>query len=326
MSPVRYLGDTAARVDSWLTSCSVEVVDALVGCVRWSLDLLAWLTDSLFGLMIDDDFMEKLNAQRFSEVAPYLQSKGDVSLHLLFCSSSRSFLMALCRRIVHLEMTSARAVDFYRKNSATAESGGVSRANPRLQQAYQRMLQVISSSLLKANEFEQLLNVLGSDIRQTYQQYLPNIVKQQPNAPQGKQIDIAIKSMKNQLELSMLLGQAPPPALAQVIKKFLGKEVAAFREKTDPAALFFADFSLLEVQDDKHSLEERMSKGLYVDVFKRKEIHMTPSQQWRRCARCTAVMEDVFGTRPGFTFVVNTQRKCSCNGHWGLLPKGKLSI
>ena len=287
--------------------------------------LLSWLADSLFALMNDQGFIARMNKERFAEVGPYLRENNDVCLHLLFCSASRSFLSALCRRIAHLQSLSSRAVDFYRRHAAAAEPG--SRVpNLQLQQAYQRMQNLIKSSLVKANDFDNLLNTLGADIRQTYQAFLPTMIRKQPNAPQGKQIDVAVKTTQNQLELSMLLGTSPPPALLAVITKFLMKDVAALRELTDPASLFFADFSLLEVQDDKNSLAERAAKSLHVDVFRRKELQMTPSQQWRRCARCTAVMEDLFGTRPGFTFVLGTQRKCSCGGHWGLLPKGVLSM
>jgi mediator of RNA polymerase II transcription subunit 16 len=137
---------------------------------------------------------------------------------------------------------------------------------------------------------------------------------------------MAIKAARVQIELSMLLSASPPPAFIQIIKKFFTTDLPAFRKTIDPGRLFFADYDLLEVQDDEHSLAAKKARGmLYVDVFKRMQIRPSPNKQWRRCSRCTAVMEDVFGSRTGFTFVLGQQRKCSCGGQWTLLPKGHVA-
>ncbi|KAI5466333.1 mediator complex, subunit Med16 [Mariannaea sp. PMI_226] len=297
-----------------------EVVETLAGCARWSLDLIAWLIDCLFELMNDDKFMELLVPQRFNEIAPYLHQKNNISLHFLLSSSSRGFLSAICRRLGHLEALSTRAIEFYRRQSADPSASG--KLAPRLQQAYQRMQHVTTSGLVKVAEFEKLLAVLGGDIRQAYQTFLPALVKAQQNAPQGKQIDMAVKTARIQFELALLLSASPPPAFLQVMVKFFNKDLKAFRNLTDPAQLFFADYDLLEVQDDKRSLAAKKAKGMmYVDVFNRMELKTSTGRQWRRCCRCAAVMEDVFGSRPGFTFVLGQQRKCSCSGHWSLLAK-----
>lgn len=274
--------------------------------------------------MNDNKFLELLTQERFNEIAPYLHEKGNISLHFLLSSSSRGFLSAVCRRLGHLEALSTRAIDFYRRQSAVADGSSTGRTAPQLQQAYQKMQQMTSSGLVKVAEFEALLTELSKEIRQAYQVFLPNLVKAQRNAPQGKQIDVAVKTARIQFELSMLLAASPPPAFLQIMKKFFTTDLPAFRGSTDPSRLFFANYDLLEVQDDEHSLAEKKARGMfYVDVFKRMEIKPSPNRQWRRCTRCAAVMEDVFGSRPGFTFVLGQQRKCSCSGHWTLLPKGK---
>ncbi|KAF7546627.1 hypothetical protein G7Z17_g8306 [Cylindrodendrum hubeiense] len=302
-----------------------EVVETLAGCARWSLDLLAWLIDCLFELMNDDKFIELLVPQRFNEIAPYLHEKNNIALHFLLSSSTRGFLSAVCRRLGHLEALSTRAIEFYRRQSAAADQSTSGKAAPQLQQAYQRMQHVTSSGLVKVTEFEKLLTVLGSDIRQTYQSVLPVLVKGQQAALQGKQIDMAVKTTRVQFELALLLSASPPPPFLQVMKKLFNKDLRAFRNLTDPAQLFFANYDLLEVQDDKRSLAAKKARGMtYVDVFKRLEIKPGPNQQWRRCARCAGVMEDVFVSRPGFSFVLAQQRKCSCAGLWTLLPRGKL--
>ncbi|KAM0225824.1 hypothetical protein ACHAQD_000783 [Fusarium lateritium] len=303
-----------------------EVIETLGGCARWALDLITWLVDCLFELMNDNHFQELLTRERFSEVSPYLHAKNNVALHFLMSSSSRGFLSAICRRLSHLETLSGRAIEFYRRQSAVVEGGTGGRAAPQLQQAYMAMQQVTSSALVKVSEVEALLTELSKEIRQAYQVYLPTFVKSQQNPPQGKQIDMAIKAARVQIELSMLLSAAPPPAFIQIIKKFFTTDLPAFRKTIDPGRLFFADYDLLEVQDDEHSLAAKKARGmLYVDVFKRMQIRPSPNKQWRRCSRCTAVMEDVFGSRTGFTFVLGQQRKCSCGGQWTLLPKGHVA-
>ncbi|UKZ66623.1 uncharacterized protein TrAtP1_007795 [Trichoderma atroviride] len=301
-----------------------EVVEALAGCAKWSLDLLSWLVDCLFALMNDSEFMARLEPKRIAELTPYLYKRNDISLHLLLSSSSRSFLLAICRRIAHLETLSTKANEFYRRQPQMGvdQTGAPKPLNPQLQQAYQRMQQITSTCLIKASEFEKLLNILGADIRQAYQTFLPTLVKNQAGMGQGKQIDMAVKAAQIQLELGMLLAVSPPAApFIPVIKKLFTKDLPAFKALTDPAKLFFANYDLLGVQDDKSQLP----KDVYVDLFRKAEIKLG-AQQWRRCTRCASVMEDVFVSRPGYTFVLGQQRRCACGGIWALLPKGKLFL
>jgi mediator of RNA polymerase II transcription subunit 16, fungi type len=152
----------------------------------------------------------------------------------------------------------------------------------------------------------------------------------------------------------MFLAGPPPAAFLPVIVKLFDGHLKTYRAQTDPGELFFADFRLLEVDDDRRSLAAKKAGKRHVDVFKRIELigprgTVATGQSrdggggnddngaatgassamgkepplWRRCARCAGVMEDVFGTRPGFTFVLAQQRKCACGGHWTLLSRGK---
>jgi mediator of RNA polymerase II transcription subunit 16 len=304
-----------------------EVVNILAGCAKWSFDFLAWFVDSLLELSRDEGLRELLTNTRYHEVGPYLYERNDVSIHLLLASSNRGFLTAMCRRLSHLEALGNKAIDFYRRASVRQESGPASRGvNPQLQEAYQRMQQVTSAALVKTSELDKLLCGVTSDIKQSYQGFIPNMIKQQAKPPQGKQIDLSMKASQVQFELSLLLCKPPHPPFIPVLRKFLYKDLQAFRKQLDEPKLFFANYDALEVQDDKRSLAIRATKGLYVDVFKRIELHRGTAAAWRRCARCTAVMEDIHGTRPGLIFILNQQRKCSCGGMWALIPNGKLFL
>ncbi|RCI15524.1 hypothetical protein L249_3518 [Ophiocordyceps polyrhachis-furcata BCC 54312] len=302
-----------------------EVVDALTGCVKWSLALLSWLADSLFALIKDENFMQRLVPQRFAEMATYLHQNNEVALHLILCSSSRSFLSALCRRVAHLQALSNKAIEFYkRQGGAKDASNGARLSDPRLQEAYLRMQQVTTSSLINVSEFEKLLNTLGADIRQAYQTILPSRIKSGPNPPQGKQLEAAIKTAQVQFEVGIMLTSSPPMAFLAVLKKLMCHDVGAFRELTDPAALFFADYSMLGLLDDEMSLSARRASSVSIDLFRKIELKpggLRPGR--RRCARCTAVMEDVYVSKAGFTFILSQQRRCSCAGHWTLPVEGK---
>lgn len=319
-----------------------EVVDALSGCAKWSLDLLSWLTDSLFALLDDPQFLALLTPQRFSEMSAYLQSRSDVSLHLLLCSSTRGFLSAVCRRILHLEILSNRAIEFYERRAAISNANDPNAATSKnlhtvLYKAYQKMQRVTSSSLIKVQEFDRLLTVLNNDIRSAYQTSLAALANKTPAGAQGnpKAIEQQIKGAQFHCELNMLLASSPPPSFLQVLLKFFNTDLKNYRAQTDPSKLFFADFDLLEIDDDRRSLSARRARGQYIDAFKRvelvgppvrgaKELEEAKTPQWRRCVRCAAIMEDASGSRPGFTFVLAQQRKCSCGGHWALLPRGAL--
>lgn len=328
-----------------------EVVEALAGCAKWALDLLSWLTDCLFNLVDDARFISLLkDSSSFTDMTAYLESRNDVSLHLLLCSSTRGFISALCRRLAHLDAISKRALTYYENKAATmhnaAEAG--SRTNLALQQAYQKMQRFTSGSLVKVADFTDLVTSLSQDIRTAYQQNLSGLVQSDPSTvAAGQGNDAVVKRAQAHCELGMLVGGPPPQCFRQVLSNLFNLQLLSLKGKTDPAKLFFADYNLLGVQDDNKSLDAKKSAGRYVDVFRRceldgsggipgghrrnpsstKSLTTSPSTsdiRWRRCVRCAAVMQNVSGQRPGFTFVLAQQRKCSCGGSWAMLPKDSL--
>jgi mediator of RNA polymerase II transcription subunit 16 len=206
-----------------------------------------------------------------------------------------------------------------------------------------------SSSLIKVHEFDKLISNLGADIRAVYQSNSKIFQQPHQGAADPQQMR---RNAQSHSELSLLLAQNPPQqSFAEVVRKFFKTDLPAFRAQSDRSAMYWADYSLLEIEDSRGSLNERKARGRRVDVFKRVELTgpahaakpgtgraqsggtekgavASPSGssgvQWRRCVRCASVMEDIAGRGPGFTYVLGQQRRCSCGGSWGLLSKGSL--
>ncbi|KAF4123420.1 hypothetical protein GMORB2_6121 [Geosmithia morbida] len=309
-----------------------EVVEMLGSLIRWSLDLVAWITDSLFELMNDEEFSRLLTPERAAELGPYLEKRNDVALHLLICSSSRCFLSALCRRLMHIETIAAKAVTFYRKQSALA-TANTGTPNPRMQRAFQNLQQVSSSALVRAGEFEKLVSTLGSGVNHAYGTFLPKMARGARGAgagagatpqPQSKEEEETVKMIRAQMETQTLVATSPPLGLFPVLRKFFGYDLVMFRKATDPARLFFQPLSVMTVQDDGSVVDGMRTAQL--DTFTKNKLKMGPGKQWRRCTRCTWVMEEMPGKGPGLTFMMAQQRRCPCNGTLAVLPPGKLDF
>jgi mediator of RNA polymerase II transcription subunit 16 len=268
-----------------------EVVDSLAGCGKWGVDLLAWLADRLFGLLRDPEITAMLeDKNRFPELTRYLQSKKEVSLHLLLCSSTRGFLSAVCRRLMHLETISDRAVQFYELNpqlqhqqqDPVAPSAATARPHPALYQAYLKLRRTVSSSLVKVQEFDNLLSALSKDIQSAYQATFSGLVAaavkpKQANLTEQQQLQLNqqfIKKAQTHCELDMLLGVSLPPSFRKVLHNFFKVTLPELRKQTDHAQLHFAPYDLLEVQENPNSLAMRKAARKYVDVFRRVELVM----------------------------------------------------
>ena len=266
-----------------------EVVDTVTGCTKWGICLIAWLTDSLFGLLDDPEIMTMLtDPKRFPELAKYIQSKNNVSLQFLLCSSTRGFLLAACRRLIQVEGISNRATHYYeakaqQQQQQHQQQGGAAAASA-LFQAYQRMARAMSKSLVKVPDFDRLLSDLGGDIQAAYQKTLSglNAAKMKPQhaaltEQQQQQLNEQfVKKAQGHCELDMLLGRNPPPSFREVLLKFFTVTLPALRNQTDPAKLYFADYDVLEMEDNPSVLAARKAAGKYVDVFKRVELLAKP--------------------------------------------------
>lgn len=292
--------------------------------------------------------MSLLKQPQLANMTAYLHSKNEVALHLVLCSATRGLLSAVCRRIWLLDSFSTRAITWYEnreKANANAAPEPRATAHPALYAAYQRVRRYTSSSLIKADEFDKLLNSLSAEVRSAYSESLAVLGEQaaraannsqsqqgqNPNRPDVSQE--AIARGRQHCELGMLVVQAPPPSFVSVVDKFFDKDLREFRAHVNVAKLYFADYSILEINDSPRSLQKRRARGTRVDLFKRIEISRKPSTAnakppaWRSCARCASVMEDLsmINNKPGLMFLLRQQTHCSCGGRMALLQETRAS-
>ena len=214
-----------------------DVVTALAGCCKWTLDLLSWLCDSLFCLLNDSKFKSILtNPAQFSQMASYLHEKNEIALHLVLCSSIRSLLGGVCRRITLLHALSHRAICHYENNP---HGKGSSYGSP-LHLAYQKVYRHTSAALVNPEVFQSFLASLNLQIREVYNNSFSKMGEQGNKAQgqhgggggnqQNKNLDEASVRGRQHCELQMLLGQAPPPTFQPVIMKFLYQDMISFRD------------------------------------------------------------------------------------------------
>lgn len=319
------------------------------------MDLLSYVTDSLLCLRDDPKFLDIIQNQRsFTEMTKYLKEKNEVALHLVLCSTTRCFLAAMCRRITHLQSVCSRASEYWGSVSDRPDRS-TTPASRMLQRAYLKLQRATATNLVKIDEFEKLLSVLGDGVRQTYQTSLANLQhkqqqqQQQPPRMAQSTPEQTVKKAQTHCELGMLLGEQPPPSFQPLVKRFFETDLKTIMSSTNRFDLFFTDFPLLEVEDDIRRLAARKADAKYVDLFKRVEFsapelvkgdvthgddlkqHQQPGEEvdaagaaypaFRRCVRCCAVMEDVTSPKmkPGYNFVMAQQRKCACGGSWASL-------
>jgi len=139
---------------------------------------------------------------------------------------------------------------------------------------------------------------------------------------------------------------AIPDAFKPVIVTVFRKEglLDSIRGEIDLPKLFFADFSILEVDEDEWSIEQRKKKNMTMDGFRKiwlpnpkksdavaatnkaDQNTKTPPPRWKRCARCASVMDDVLTQRHSLSWLAMQQRRCFCGGYWDNLAPGKKTV
>ncbi|THV55740.1 hypothetical protein BGAL_0004g00630 [Botrytis galanthina] len=259
-----------------------EVITALAGSVRWVLDLMAWITDTL--LELPSTLPENLsvtNPTKLSlpELLAYLHATNNVTLHLLLSSPTRGFLTAICRRLQHLDYVARKAIATNTNHPSQGGQGQQS-ISPTLRAAYVQIANLTSNCIVRIKTFEALLSSLTSSIKSAYTNHKP---------PLSGNTNNSTGPSRNNLEIKMLLGGEIPTAFKAVIidlfrgvqdnepktQNDLGANAAApgylssVRLEIDPANLWFADFSMLEVDEDEESVAKRKGSGVTMDCFRK---------------------------------------------------------
>jgi mediator of RNA polymerase II transcription subunit 16 len=355
---------------SAFTKYPTEVINALAGSVRWILDLMAWVTDTLLTLHTHVppgiDLTDPSNLS-LPDLLTHLRSTNTISL-LLLSSPTRGFLTAFCRRLAHLDYIARKAIaqqspstsGAWLNNTPDAQNGGPQTPNqtstpqrpqpgtslsPALRSAYLQIATLTNNTILRIKTFETLLSSLTSYIKTAYATHNPPL--------SGSQ---TAEKARNTLEIKMLFGGSIPDAFKPVIVELFRKGglLDFVREEIEPAKLFFADFTALEVDEDAVSVGKRRRSHMTMDSF-RKEWLVNPKKaenglngvngvtgardsggvigvataggrqnaRWRRCARCAAVMEDVLSQRQALQWLIMQQRRCFCSGYWNTLESGR---
>ncbi|KUJ20418.1 mediator of RNA polymerase-like protein II transcription subunit 16 [Mollisia scopiformis] len=329
-----------------------EVINSLTGSVRWILDLMAWLVDTLLTLPTTvPSTVDLTNASKLSlpDLLAHLHSTNTVALHMLLSSSVRGFLTAICRRLVHLDYIARKAImlsggtpsNNLNQQNPSQSPHPISNVTPALRQAYLQIATLTSTTIVKVKTAEALLSSLSSLIKTAYATPPTSSSSTQPvlsGSPQAEKV-------RNQLEIKMLFGSSFPDAFKTVIVELFRKEglLETVQEEIEPAQLFFADFTMLEIDEDHASVKKRKNLGRTMDCFLKTWLRNPPSLhssengdsqangssrqgvKWRRCARCAAVMEDSMSQRPALAWLMMQQRRCFCSGYWDTLPAGQMA-
>lgn len=340
-----------------------EVINLLTGSVRWILDLMAWLIDNLTSLRSTvPPTVDLTDASKLSlpDLLAHLHSTNTVALHMLLSSSVRGFLTAICRRLQHLDYIARRAIMHTPPNASSSNSQNPSQSphphgnlSPALRQAYMQIATLTTNTIVRVKTIETLLSSLSSLIKTAYSSPPPTSSSAQQSLA-GPTND----KLRNNLEIKMLFGGSFPDVFKSVIVELFRKEglLAAVEEEIDPTQLFFADFTMLEVDEDPTTVRKRKNLGKTMDCFRKTWLTNPPKRsssshdlqsgngegeltgspeagangnsqarhgaRWRRCARCAAVMEDSTFSRQALQWLMMQQRRCFCSGYWDTLPPG----
>lgn len=294
-----------------------EVIHALAGSVRWVLDLIAWLTDSLLTLPSTfPDASSLTDASKLSipDLLSYLHSTNSVSLHLILSSPTRGFLTAICRRLTHIDVIARKAIAYTtsgfhdNNNNISQNQNHQPPISPALRAAYYQIVNLTTSSILRIKTFETLLSSLTTSIKAAYTSHNPSF--------SGSQ---AAEKARNLLELKMLFGGDIPEAFSPVIVEMFTTLLPTLQEEIDPTKLFFMDFGMLEADDDDRrqggmgrGLERKRDKNFTMDCFKK---------EWLSNPKKTAVNHN--GDKSNGNGSGNAGGSLNPQGQGGGVPRGR---
>lgn len=241
---------------------------------------MAWLADTLLTLPTTlPSSIDLTDASKLSlpDLVSHLHSTNIVSLHLLLSSPTRGFLNAICRRLAHLDYIARKAIVHtipgHPANQGNAQNGAARQTpspSPELRAAYMKIATLTTTATLRIATFETLLSSLTSHIKNAYSIHSPPL----SGSP-------AAEKARNTMEIKLLFGGAIPDTFKGVVVELFRKEglLDAVRDEIEPARLFFANFSMLEVDDDPISVRERKRAKLTMDSFRKTWLVNPPKKQ-----------------------------------------------
>lgn len=286
----------------------------MTGSVRWVLELMAWLADTLLTLPTTlPPSIDLTNANTLSlpDLVSHLHSTNTVSLHLLLSSPTRGFLNAICRRLAHLDYIARKAIMHTIPGHPTANQGGAAQngsakspsLSPELRAAYMKIATLTSTATLRITTFETLLSSLTSHIKNAYSMHSPPL----SGSP-------AAEKARNTMEIKMLFGGAIPDTFRGVVVELFRKEglLDTVRNEIEPARLFFANFAMLEVDDDPVSVRERKRSKMTMDSFRKTWLVSPAKKKQQQGGGAAATVTTTNGAANGTT--IRTAPTATANG------------
>lgn len=343
-----------------------DIMRLISGSVRWSLDIMNYLIDSLlhpddrhlFSILSDPN-IQHLSHEDLASLQQRLESSNNIALHLLLSSVSRGFLSAICRRLTHFDWTARKAIQ------DSHQTPGV--IAPELRGVYIAIATATRDSIVQIKHFEAFLLSISSSVKEAY--IAGGMASAPPQPGQGGQPPKFPGSpQRNQCELMMLFGAPLPAVLGPAMQHVFRSLLPAVKAGIDEARLFFWDaggLGLDPVGGKKNGAVDRMvfdddgkdgddaSGSLAtdgrkqrrqqkllahnlptIDCLRRVPVNLRSSDAgivaasgerptFRRCARCSAVMENVSSRKVSF-ILLHQQRRCLCGGHWDVLREGQV--
>ncbi|KAF2722726.1 hypothetical protein K431DRAFT_221355 [Polychaeton citri CBS 116435] len=260
----------AGRFETWLT---------LRGIAKWALDLHIYIMDNLLSVWRKHIKTGSKSAKASFE--SHLATTESAALHLLLCSSSRSFLrfqtMYLPKYFMSIPACLPRAQSVAQR------------------QQLQDTFEYAEAAPVKFNIFGQVLQEVDAAVRKAY-------IEGKVDGPRRMEAEIA-----------MLTEGALPNELNSVLNQLMANTLPKASESVDLAKLFFADTSWLDLKGTA-AASGRQS----FDVLKK--IPLRSGLRLRFCRRCASVMEDISSERlremPAW--VTSAHRHCVCTNYWVL--------
>lgn len=208
-----------------------------------------------------------------------VRERNSPALSLVLNSFSRCYLKYICRFLRTLHAESKKHYP------------------PGLQRrAFREIEAIFDTSPVTIIQFDHMLTIIEQSIKEFYISSKTNDTDRQNS------------------EKEMLVSAAIPSMLMPLVESFLMKTLDEFRDEVNELELFFTDISWLGLSDDRRS--EAWKSEHVVDALRK--VVLPKEARLRRCARCCALMEDVYPQRGTSLWMTTMQRTCYC-GEWWLV-------